>query len=185
MDVIVKKGSIFGKRQIILAVLVLALSAAVYLNWQFASADGSALTGDSASSKYMGDAAYVNNPNTQSAAEEDPYFKQARADRESAREEALADLKEIADDVKTDEQAKRAAGEQAAQIAKNRETESSIETLLKAKGFSECIAVLGLEEISVVVKADPLLESQTVQINDVVLSQTGLPLEKITIVSVK
>ena len=35
-----KKSVIIGKRQIVLAVLVVALGAAVYLNWRFAGADG-------------------------------------------------------------------------------------------------------------------------------------------------
>ena len=181
-----KKGTIFGKRQIILAVLVLALSAAVYLNWQFASKDGGLkLTGEATSSKFMGDAAYVNNPKTESTPQEDTYFTKARDDRKKARDEALAELKEITDDVKADADAKKKAGDQAAQIAKNIETESSIETLIKAKGFSECVVVLGLEDVNVIVKAESLLDSQTVQINDIVSAQTKLPLEKIKIINVK
>ena len=59
-----KKSVIIGKRQIVLAVLVVALGAAVYLNWRFAGADGGLdiTAAVSSSQANLGDATYVNNP---------------------------------------------------------------------------------------------------------------------------
>ena len=58
-----KKGAIIGKRQVLLAVLVVALSAAVYLNWQFSQNDGQYdITGAlTSSTSYLGDVQYVGN----------------------------------------------------------------------------------------------------------------------------
>ena len=65
------------------------------------------------------------------------------------------------------------------------ESESNIETLLKAKGFEKAVAVISDTGISVVVKADGLTSAQTLQIQDIVTSETNIPLSNIKIVPVK
>ena len=52
----------FGKRQLVLAALVVALGAAVYLNWQFSdNRDLLATNTITSSQKELGEAQYVNN----------------------------------------------------------------------------------------------------------------------------
>ena len=52
----------FGKRQLVLAALVVALGAAVYLNWQFSdNRDLLATNTVTSSQKELGEAQYVNN----------------------------------------------------------------------------------------------------------------------------
>ena len=70
-------------------------------------------------------------------------------------------------------------------MAGRAESESNIETLLKAKGFEKVIAVQNDTEISIVVKSDGLTSAQTLQIQDVVTSQTNIPLSGIKIIPVK
>ena len=87
-----KKGAIIGKRQILLAVLVVALSAAVYLNWQFSKNGGEYdITGAlSSTTSYLGDVQYVGNPGDTTVSEAqsaDNYFAQAREDRAAARQD--------------------------------------------------------------------------------------------------
>ena len=70
-------------------------------------------------------------------------------------------------------------------IAERMEKEAAIETLVKAKGFEKVVAVMGDKDITVVVKADELLPSQILQIQDAVISQTEISLENIKIVNKK
>ena len=182
-----KKGMVINKRQILLAVLVLALAVAVYLNWYFSKNDGNfdisgALTASSGS--YIGDAQYVNNPTGSQVSGED-YFAKARTGRTAAREEGLKILKEVVDDVKSDSSAVADATQKAVQLAKDAETESAVESLVKAKGFADCVAVISDGQINVIVKTDGLLSSDTVQIQDIAASQTGFALDKIKILEVK
>lgn len=199
-----KKGSIIGKRQIVLAVLVAALGVAVWLNMKFASTDGGFdITGALNSSKYLGDAQYVGNPSVdQSGGETAPtgedgestlptsgsqedYFTNARKDRENTRKEALELLQDTLTDVKSDSAAKEKAVEKAAEIAARMDKETSIENLLKAKGFADAVVMIGDSDVNVVVKAEELVTSQTMQIQDAVQSQTKVELNNIKIVSVK
>ena len=117
-----KKGSIIGKRQIVLAVLVAALGVAVWLNMKYASTDGGFdVTGALNSSKYLGDAQYVNNASVEqstesvttsaadgestaqtTAAAEDDYFAEARENRENTRKEALELIQDTLSDAQAD-----------------------------------------------------------------------------------
>ena len=116
-------SGIFGKKQVLLAVLVVALGVAVYLNYYFSAqnppvADANAST---SSSKNLGDAQYVNNGSTTTpptggesgaaATTGDPndYFVQARLNRENARQEALDIIRDLMNDVKASEQTQQDA----------------------------------------------------------------------------
>lgn len=188
-----KKGAIIGKRQMVLAVLVFALGVAVWLNMKYASADGGFdITGALNSSKHLGDAQYVNNPSVESSSSDaaatgttPDYFTTARADREKARKDAVALLEETISDVKTDSAAKEKAIADVAAVASRIEKEASIETLIKAKGFSDAVVVISDTDVNVVVKGDQLIASQTMQIQDIVQSQTDVKLDNIKIVTVK
>ena len=193
MGIMMKKSSIFGKKQMVLALLVAALGVAVYLNFVLIppNSDGE-LSGDTGSSKNLGDTAYVNTGVSSgdalvsgTTATEGDYFKNARTDREKAHDNALAMLKEIMNDVKATAAAKDQIAASAALLSKNIENENAIETLLKGKGYADAVAVISDDKVSVVVKTENLLNSQTLQIQDIVVSQTRVALENITIIPKK
>lgn len=197
----------FGKRQLVLAALVLALGAAVYINWQFTDNENLMATNIVTSTKELGEAAYVNNEVTsqtttttvnsettqnQSTTNSEPlsasedYFNQAQLARQKSRDEAMDLLKEIIESAKSTDQAKATAVEQVAAISKNIEQEANIENLLKAKGFSNCVAFIQNGECSVVISCPKgLLESDAITIKDVVYGQTCIPYDKIKIIEAK
>ena len=65
------------------------------------------------------------------------------------------------------------------------EKENNIESLLKAKGFEKAAAIIGDSGINIVVKSDGLTAAQTLQIQDIVMSETKIELSAIKIVTVK
>ena len=197
----------FGKRQLVLAALVVALGAAVYLNWQFSDQNNLLATETVNSTaqeagKELGEAQYVNQNATSApsqteavssaegsgskmSTEAEQYFAQARVSRQKARDEAVDTLKGLIADVSQSDAAKTEAVSQAAAIAKNIEQENNIENLIKAKGFAECVAFLQNGECSVVVSSEGLLDSEAIAIKDIVAGQAGIPYDKIKIVEVK
>ncbi len=191
----------FGKRQLVLAALVVALGAAVYINWQFTDNKDLIATNTVTSTRELGEATYVNNipstssvssdsnsqvSNTESKSQAQDYFTQARLTRKQAREEAVDTLKDLLEGAKSSEQAKSESIAQAALIAKNIEQEANIENLIKAKGFNDCVAFIQNGECSVAVSCkDGLLESEAVIIKDIVSGQSGISYDKIKIVEVK
>ncbi len=179
-----KKKMAGFKRGVLLGVLVVALGLAVYCNWSLGERQNAPTATDAAGGSLPGQAVYVN-AGAASAPAADDYFTKTRAEREEAREKATAALKKIAENVKSDPEAAKNAAEQAAAIARSRETESNIEALVRAKGFAECVAVLGEKNVSVVVKTDGLLASDTLQIQEIVQQASGISPENITIIEAK
>ena len=67
-------------------------------------------------------------------------------------------------------------------MAENKQLEANIETLIKAKGFEECIAVINDGSATVIVKTDGLLASEVAQINEIVYNQSGILPTGLTII---
>ena len=67
-------------------------------------------------------------------------------------------------------------------MAKIMEAEANIETLIVAKGFEECVAVISGDGASIVVKSDGLSVAQISQINEIVYSEAGISPVNITII---
>lgn len=181
-----KKGKIFGKRQVVLGVLVLALSAAVWLNMRYASSGGIDSLNTESANKNLGDSIYVGaDTSAIETSTNADYFQNLRSQRASTRTDAIEVLDSTINNIKTEEETRRTAVDAKTQIALRMEQENSIETLVKAKGFEDVLAVISDDGVNVVVKSDELLGSETLQIQDIVLSQTDEKLENIKIVTVK
>lgn len=181
----------FGKKQLVLASLVLALGAAVYLNWQFAGTNTLPVEDTSSETSQLGAAQLVNNAyvetvtddlqsSTETAAQEDA-LAQARVDRQSSRDEALELLDNVLESVDSDSAAKQQAVEEASAIAQNILEESNVESLLQAKGYSQCVAYI-TEEVCSVVMAGSVEEADTLIVQEIVMEQTGLSADKIKII---
>lgn len=176
-----------GKKQIVLAVMVLLLGAAVYLNYYVASTpptttDTQASTTTTGTSA-LGESQFVNN--TTAAPTQADSFSRARAEREDAREKALEILQDTLQDAGLSEAQKNEALVSAAAVAKGVEQESTVENLVKAKGFEECVAYVAQEYCHVIVKAPSLTEAQTLQIAQIVIAQTDVPSTNINIMAVE
>lgn len=194
----------FGKRQLILAALVVALGAAVYLNWQF-TGDNTALTATSAlnSEKSIGEAQLVNasasssssfseessgsvsQAAASSSATSEGWFADAKLSRQKARDEAVELLEKVLKDAGESDEAKKEAVSRAAVIADNVLKENNIESLIRAKGFGDCIVFIQNEECSIVIKGGESVENSAVLIKDIVMGQAGISYDKIKIIENK
>lgn len=67
-------------------------------------------------------------------------------------------------------------------IAGNIEIESNVETMVKAKGFEDCLAVVNGDNVNVVVKTSGLLTNEVAQIREIAMSETGFSPENIKII---
>lgn len=102
------------------------------------------------------------------------YFAQTVLSRQQARDEALEVLQAVATNSSALPEAVDAALADIAQIAKDIDSESKIETLVRAKGFEECIAVISEGKATIIVQTDGLLASEVAQINEIVYEQSGI-----------
>ncbi|MDR0914332.1 MAG: SpoIIIAH-like family protein [Oscillospiraceae bacterium] len=182
----------FKKTHVVLSCLILALGAAVYLNWQFA---GTTAQNPLDQTKELGKAQYVNqsvvaSPDTvvtntgNLTKEQAEYFAKARTERNQTQDKVLEIAKNVLSLAESDEDAKEDAIEQSAKISGIFAKQSNIENVLKAKGFSECMCFISDDGCSVVVIKSEMASSSTLVIKDVVKTQTNLAFDKISIVGI-
>ena len=95
--------------------------------------------------------------------------------------QALELLDGVLEDVDSDSAAKQQAVEEASAIAQNILAESNVESLLEAKGYTDCVAYITAQECSVVL-AGAVEEADTLIVQEVVMEQTGLTADKIKII---
>lgn len=167
---------VFKKKQIVLLALVVMVGIAGYLNWRYeanlqTSSDpvenGIAVEAGESAESNLGEAQMVNGETAQN----DP-FAASRMNRETARAKSLEILNATVNNANATPEAKTQAQEQIAKTAKNVETEANIETLIKAKGFADAVAVIGEDSVTVTVKAQGLTAPETAKIKDIVMEQT-------------
>ena len=169
-----------GKRNLIIACAVLLIGAAVWLNFMLFSG-GNQDTGFGGYDQPSGNISdSLNNTNTN---EENTYFSATLVSRQKARDEALEVLQAVVDNVEASETVKNEALAGISAIADEIQKEANIESLIKAKGFEKCVAVLNGDTASIIVSADSLQPAQIAQINAVVYEQTGIAPSGITIIN--
>ena len=194
-----------GKRQIVLATLVVALGAAVFVNWYYTKPDAEkANTGVTVTEEVtqaagnLGDALLVNSSSVSSqsntketkaqqaqAQVEDEYFAQARLNRSTAHDKAAEALKKTIEDSKSSSEAVKTATQELGELSKAIKLEADTENLINAKIGSPCVVVIGSNTAQVVVGKGVLKDAITVQIKESVLKQTGFSVENVTIMEAK
>ena len=149
-----------------------------------AEADDAEAAADDTSDKNYGEAQLVS-VNKDSGTE---FFEAARLTRSKARDEALDTLKKSLKDAKLTAEEKTQLTEELSTRINNITLETKLETLIKAKGFADC--VVNLEDskanVTVMTESDALTAEEVTRIRYVLLGQCkGLTAQGITIVEVK
>lgn len=204
-------------RKITALTLVVALGVAVYLNWEYAreapsvpelSVDTSAMAGTEenaaaaetavivsdqllteeetleATDKTYGEAQLVSvskNSGTE-------FFEQARLARQKSYDEAMDKIEKATKSSSLSETEKQQLTVQLTQCLENLTLENEIETLVKAKGFTDCVCFLrdGSADLTVMTNGSGLDAAQVAKIRDIVLSKcSDITAQDITVVEVK
>ena len=111
------------------------------------------------------------------------YFASAALNRQQSRDEALDVLAMVTGSQDATEETKAEAAAKISKIATDIQNEANIEALVKAKGFEECVAVIGDDSVSVIVKAEELLAKDAAQIMAIVYETTGVAPENVSIIN--
>ena len=199
-------------RRITAVTLAAALMNAVYLNWQYARTNTAGLTDDTAqmtaapaeepvqtdtvldelatesetvsgASKNYGEAQLVSVASDSGA----KFFEQARLKREKAHDEAMDTIKKTMKSSSMSQEEKKQYAAQLTASLEDLNAENEIETLVRAKGFADCLCFLQSEraDLTVMTSGEPLTAAQVAQIRDVVLSRSSVSAQNITVVEVK
>ena len=160
-----------GTRNIVVSASLVLIGAAVILNFlMFGNSQQAVSEGDLLGSGLSeGEAA---SDNLEVA--EDTYFASAQLSRKQARDQALAVLKTVVDSTSADAPAREQASNDISRIASEIQCEANIETLIKSKGFEDCVAVIADGSASIIVRSDGLLPNELSQIKEIVYEQAGI-----------
>lgn len=110
------------------------------------------------------------------------YFASISLQRKQARDEAMEVLKSITESDTAIDEAKQTAVSDITKLAAEIEQEANIESLIQAKGFSQCVAVISDEKCSVIVESNGLLPGECAQISEIVYEQAGIIPENLKII---
>lgn len=120
-------------------------------------------------------------PVEETAAEEEDYFAAFRENRENTREKELEYLSAIITFEETDAETLADAQQQQMEIVACMETEFTVESLLRAKGFTDAAVTYHRGSVNVVLDAAALDEQQAAQVLDIVCRETGESAEHVKI----
>lgn len=192
--------------------LAAALVVAVYLNWQYARTDVSlqedAVTVSAAAEtqaeptaevvtdglmteaeavssagKNYGEAQLVSVANDSGA----KFFEEARLKRQKAHDAALDTIQKTLKSSSLSAEEKKTYAQELTGNLEDLHAENEIETLVKAKGFADCLCFLqsGRADLTVMTAGDALTAAQVAQIRDIVQSKSSVTAQNITVVEVK
>jgi stage III sporulation protein AH len=178
----------FKKRRVLLVILVALIAVAVYLNVSYTEDGGIFdITQKVSTGKNLGEATLVdkNTTTTDNATASSDYFAQSRLTRNKTRDESVSLLKGIVDNQNSTTEQKTKATNDLMSIATASSKEAAVENLIKAKGFSDCVAFISSDGINVVIKSNGLLANQVAQIKDIIINELKISADKIKIVEIK
>ena len=173
----------FGIRNIVIVLSVLLIGAAIYVNWSIFGGDNNDTDIPSGNNGGNGviDTNTGNNSGNQNSNDTVDFFAASQIERQRARDEAIEVLQSVVDDATALDSAKEQALADIAAIAANIETEANIESLIKAKGFEECVAVISGDKANIIVKSEGLRPNQLSQILEIVYLQADILPANVTI----
>ena len=195
------------KRNAVVAAIVLFVCVAVYLNWSYDQGQSVSGMGSAAanvtSERNLGEAALVNSdgalgleegsassstaasPKTEDKTAQKNKDATARVNREEARDNSLSILQKTVNDPKASKDAVDAASKSITAMASATLQESKIESLVTAKGYTDCVAFIGDNSVSVVVKAknNALKASDVAKITDIVVGETKFSAGDVKVIS--
>lgn len=194
------------KRNAVVAAIALFVCAAVYLNWNYGKEEANVgktlgqstmvggktqdplLNGDSStvSDADAGDASTAGDAQP-SGETGSAYFATARLNRQQARDSALSLLQDAAAREDADDAVKNQLNDNIQTMANYTVTEAQIENLVVAKGYTDCVAFIGEDTLSLAVSAPEggLTEADTAKIVDVVNQTAGFTADQIKIIEVE
>ena len=180
------------KKNMIAAAVLLVVCAGIYMNWLYTNAENvDNLTDTLDAQKVLSENGLVLDADNLSYNDEigentiTDYFAAVRLSRQEARDSAVNLLQEAMAYGDGTQSAETSA--QLEQIVQTALCEAQIESLIIAKGYTDCVAYMSDEGISVAVASPEggMQQEDVAVIADIVITQTGFTMADIRVVEVQ
>lgn len=114
--------------------------------------------------------------------ESDDYFSLSVINRQRVRDEAMEILLDLTSSEVTDADARADAYSEMTRMANEITNEANIESLVKAKGFNNCVAVVSRDDVNVIVESEGLSINEVAQIKEIVYLECGVHPDNVKII---
>ena len=163
-----------GKVLTLCGVIVVLIAAVVVNQVVVKNQEG----GDGAGAQVNADAA--SEASSSGVLQQMTFFESFRSERDTTRAQEIAYIDSIIEQG-ADAETMADAQQQKLSIVNHMEKEMTVESLLKAKGFSDAAVTLHAGSVNVVLSAETLSEEQVAQVLDIVVRETGEKTENVKI----
>lgn len=177
MNVIIKR------RQLILATLIVALGAAVFVNWYYTGNSNLSTTEDTTSADYvqnLGEAKYVN-----AEGQITDYFSETRLAHKKSNDTALEKLNTSLKNAAAGTDEAQNISKEIDLLNEQIKTEENLQNLISAKLGCECLVMINNGATQVVVEKGVMNDDTALQIMDIITRNTSLDPTKVTMSEVK
>ena len=180
------------KKNLVAAAILVAVCAGIYVNWLYSEEQSAANLTDTLDSEKILSEDLLVMSNQENVSEDvsasntqTDYFAAVRLSRQEARDSAVALLQEAM--AYSDDLEDSATNQQLEEIVQTALQEAQIESLIIAKGYTDCVAYISETGISIAVAAPEggLMQEDVAVIADIVLVQSDFTMDDIYVVEVQ
>lgn len=190
---------ILKSKQVLTATLIIALGAAVAVNWYYTNtpdvtADDEittqAVSGNLGDSLYVGGTTASNSDvittnNNKVDKQEDEYFAQAKLKRKQSHDEIIDNIEDILESDDIDSNSKNTISILLSDYKDDIKAETDTENLISAKTGGECLVIINEGACQVILKKNTLNDLLILQITEIIEKNTEISSENLTIIEAK
>lgn len=189
---------VFKSKQFLTATLIVALGAAVAVNWYYTNTPElskenevttQAVSGNLGDSLYVGGttAAETSDENTtaESTGNDNNYFAEAKLKRKQSHDEIIDKIESLKENGNTDSEIKNKITVMISDFQSDIKAETDVENLIKAKTGGECLVVINDGVCQVILEKNTLNDLLILQITEIIEKNTEISSENLTIIEVK
>ncbi len=193
---------VIKSKQILTATLIVALGAAVMVNWYYTNSgdmvSDSTTTNQSVSGN-LGDTLYVAGTTLADTSEstqedvsamssdinDDEYFAEAKLKRTESYDEIVEEIEDLLSGDVTDSALQEKIQTMLSEFERNLKAQTDTENLIKAKTSSECLVVINENTCQVILEKNTLNDTIVLQITEIIEKNTNISAENLTIIELK
>ena len=178
------------KKNMVAAAILVTVCTGIYVNWLYTEQSTAKMLTDTLDAeKVMSDDTLILSDDVAAISDTEvdtatDYFAAVRLSRQQARDSAVSLLQDAS--VNSDQTKAEESAAELEDIVQTALTEAQIESLIIAKGYTDCVAYMSSEGISVAVSAPEggLKQEDVAVIADIVMTQSDYTLDDIRVVEV-
>ncbi|MEG2080481.1 MAG: SpoIIIAH-like family protein [Oscillospiraceae bacterium] len=177
---------LFKRKQLVLSGLIVALGAAMFVNWYYTKppVSGTSIESEGITTQIenqnLGTAQQVNGSNVSNS----DYFTTATLKRQKSHDEMKETYLKLLENKEISAEEKNIARKNYDNLCENIKMETDTENLINAKIGKKVLVISG-DTIEVITEKNTLNDSVIMQIKEIIVNKSKISAEKITIVEVK